>query len=133
IASSFPAGSILRVRDQSGGFAVREFQGAPALTGSKHTFMVLDGQQRLTSLYQAFYGVGEHRYYLELRKLMEGADFADALFHERARKKRVKELASLETQAQELILPLSTLKGGAGGFLGWLLSVTNPLSADERA
>jgi len=31
---------------------------------------VLDGQQRLTSLYQAFYGVGEHRYYLDLNLLL---------------------------------------------------------------
>ena len=71
IANNYPAGSILRVRDTRRVFAAREFEGAPALNGTKHTFLVLDGQQRLTSLYQAFYGVGEHRYYLNLRKLIE--------------------------------------------------------------
>src|SRR5882672_5927525 len=71
IANNYPAGSILRVRDAQRVFAAREFEGAPKLDGQKHTFLVLDGQQRLTSLYQAFYGVGEHRYYLALRKLLD--------------------------------------------------------------
>ena len=76
IANNYPAGSILRVRDAKRVFACREFEGAPKLDGKKHTFLVLDGQQRMTSLYQAFYGVGEHIYFLELQKLLDGADFS---------------------------------------------------------
>jgi len=53
-------------------------------------FLVLDGQQRLTSLYQAFYGVGEHRYYLDLNKLLNGNDFEDAIFQVRASTKWVR-------------------------------------------
>ena len=132
IANSYPAGSILRVRDEKRVFAAREFEGAPALEGKKHTFLVLDGQQRLTSLYQAFFGVGEHQYYLDLKKLLEGADFEEAISHERATTKRVKARQSFDHQAKELILPLSVLKGGAGGFLNWLLLVTNPLPQEER-
>src|SRR5215475_8628395 len=78
IANNYPAGSILRVRDSKRVFAAREFEGAPPLDRATHTFLVLDGQQRLTSLYQAFYGAGEHRYYLALRKLIDGADFEEA-------------------------------------------------------
>ncbi len=59
IASNYPAGSILRVRDARRAFAAREFEGAPPLAGAKHTFLVLDGQQRLTSLYQALELGGE--------------------------------------------------------------------------
>src|SRR3990172_2401433 len=66
IAMNFPAGSILRVRDMKNLFACREFEGAPKLDGQKHTYLVLDGQQRLTSLYQAFCGDGDHRFYLKL-------------------------------------------------------------------
>jgi hypothetical protein len=132
IANNYPAGSLLRVRDAKRVFAAREFEGAPTLAGQKHVFLVLDGQQRLTSLYQAFYGVGEHRYYLALRKLLEGSDFEDALFHVRASTKWVQARASFEVQAKELILPLSVLKGGAGGYLQWLLQVTNPMPPDER-
>jgi hypothetical protein len=94
---------------------------------------VLDGQQRLTSLYQAFYGVGEHRYYLNLNKFLDGKDFEDAIFHMRASTKWVKAREGFDLQAKELTLPLSVLKGGAGGFLQWLLQVTNPMPPDERA
>jgi len=132
IANDYPAGSLLRVRDPHGFFACREFEGAPPLNGHKHTFLVLDGQQRLTSLYQAFYGVGEHKYYLDLRKLLAGNDFDEAMFYERATTKKVKRYDTFDYQAKELILPLSVLKGGAGGFLEWLFSVTNPLPPSER-
>lgn len=132
IANNYPAGSILRVRDAKRVFAAREFEGAPVLAGAKHTFLVLDGQQRLTSLYQAFYGVGEHRYYLDLAKLADGGDFEEAIFHDRAATKRSKEREDFALQAKELLLPLSVLKGGAGGFLQWILQVTNPMPAEER-
>ncbi len=132
IANNYPAGSLLRVRDAKRVFAAREFEGAPPLNGQKYTFLVLDGQQRLTSLYQAFYGVGEHRYYLDLRKLLNGDDFEEAIFHMRATTKWVKARENFDLQAKELTLPLSMLKGGAGGFLQWLLQVTNPMPADDR-
>ena len=132
IANNYPAGSILRVRDAKRVFAARQFEGAPVLAGQPHTFLVLDGQQRLTSLYQAFYGVGDHRYYLDLNKLLNGADFEEAIFHERATTKKAKALGSFDLQAKEFKLPLSLLKGGAGGFLQWLLQATNPMHQDER-
>lgn len=132
IASNYPAGSILRVRDARRVFAARQFEGAPALNGNPHTFLVLDGQQRLTSLYQAFYGVGEHRYYLDLRKLQNDADFEEAIFHVRSTTKFAKRLEAFEAQAADLILPLSVLKGGAGGYLNWVLKATNPMESGER-
>jgi hypothetical protein len=132
IANNYPAGSLLRVRDVQRVFAAREFEGAPALNGYPHVFLVLDGQQRLTSLYQAFYGVGEHRYYLRLKELLDGQDFDEAIFHVRATTKYAKQLENFELQAREQILPLSVLKGGAGGFLQWLLQVTNPMPAEQR-
>lgn len=132
IANNYPAGSILRVRDAKRVFAAREFEGAPALNQAKHTFLVLDGQQRLTSLYQAFYGVGEHRYYLELRKLLEGADFEEAIFHMRASTKWVKDREKFATQAEELLVPLSVLEGGAGKFGQWSRRVARSLPDNER-
>jgi hypothetical protein len=133
IANNYPAGSLLRVRDRKKAFAAREFEGAPKLNGHIHTFLVLDGQQRLTSLYQAFYGAGEHQYYLELKKLLDGADFDEAIFHLRSNSKRAKELDGFDVQKAELILPLKELKTGAAGYLEWLFSATNPLPPEERA
>src|SRR5690242_12951573 len=53
IAVIYPAGSLLRIRNTQNLFAYREFAGAPSLNGQKPVYLVLDGQQRLTSLYQA--------------------------------------------------------------------------------
>lgn len=133
IAQNYPAGSLLRIRNTYNLFACRSFEGAAPLDSAQQpTFLVLDGQQRLTSLYQAFYGVGEHRYFLHLRKLLEGADIEEAIFHLRTTARRAQQLAQFDTQATELILPLSVLKGGSGGFLQWVLQVTNPMKPEER-
>ena len=132
IANNYPAGSILRVRDVKRVFAAREFEGAPPLDGMKHTFLLLDGQQRLTSLYQAFYGVGEHRYYLDLRKLVDGVDFEEAISHVRATTKWAKAREDFALQAKELLLPLSVLKGGAGGFGRWSRKVSRQLADKNR-
>src|SRR5215212_9497738 len=79
IAQNYPAGSLLRIRNTQNLFACREFEGAPPVNGHKSTYLVLDGQQRLTSLYQAFYGEGDHRYYLNLGKLLKGEDIEEAV------------------------------------------------------
>jgi hypothetical protein len=67
-----------------------------------------------------------------LNKLIEGVDFDEAIFHERASTKWVKAHESFDMQAKDLTLPLSVLKGGAGGFLQWLLQVTNPMAPTQR-
>ena len=132
IANDYPAGSLLRVRDRKHVFAAREFEGAPKLNGHTHTFLVLDGQQRLTSLYQAFYGVGEHRYFLYLKALLDDGEFEEAIFHLRSNSKRALELEDFEAQKRELILPLKELRNGSGGYLDWLLSVTDQMPPEER-
>lgn len=132
IANGYPAGIILRMREGNQAFAARAFEGGPKLNGYKHTFLVFDGQKRLTSLYHAFFGVGEQRYYLDLKKLIDGADFEDVISYERATNKRVKARDNFEHQARELILPLSVLKTGASGFLDWMLKAVFSKPADER-
>lgn len=132
IANNYPAGSILRVRDAKRVFAAREFEGAPPLDGAKHTFLVLDGQQRMTSLYQAFYGVGEHRYFLDMKKLIAGVDFEEAIFHVRATTKWAKAHEDFPLQAVDGVLPLSVLRGGAGGFGQWSRKVARQLPNQER-
>jgi len=121
IANNYPAGSLLRIRNTQNLFACREFQGAPALNGAMPTFLVLDGQQRLTSLYQAFYGVGDHRFYINIGDLLDGRDFEECIFHLSTTHKRRKRLEDFDVQANELILPLSVLEGGAGGFSQWMI------------
>lgn len=119
IANNYPAGSILRVRDAQNAFAIREFEGAPT-PNQLHTFLVLDGQQRLTSLFQAFYGVGDHHYFIRLDQLIAGNDFEDSIFYVKANSKWfLKRQNNLEIQADEMILPLAVLMGRSGGWWKW--------------
>ncbi len=84
ICQNFPAGSLLRIKNSSSFFFTpREFAGAPLLDGHQPSYLVLDGQQRLTSLYQAFYGAGAHRYYITLQGLMDDQDLEDCVFYDR--------------------------------------------------
>ncbi|MFL0773752.1 MAG: DUF262 domain-containing protein [Prochlorococcus sp.] len=131
IANSYPAGSVLRVRDRERVFSARAFEGAPA-ANEHHTFLVLDGQQRLTSLYQAFYGKGDHRYYLSLQKLIDGEDFEDAISYLRITRSAFKRREELSFQAEHLLLPLSVLKGGTGAYLNWMLTVVSTHPESER-
>jgi hypothetical protein len=120
IISNFPAGTLLRIgHGQQLLFQPREFEGAPKLgEGSKPAYLILDGQQRLTSLYQAFYGVGEHRFYLHLADLEKGKDLEDCAFYLRDEDGK-KQYGTIEQQAQALVFPLAQVFGTPGGFSAW--------------
>jgi len=66
IMSNYPAGSLLRIKNgHQLLFQPRAIEGSPLLArDARPSYLILDGQQRLTSLYQSFYGVGEHLYYV---------------------------------------------------------------------
>lgn len=119
IASNYPAGSILRVKNSNTLFAVREFEGAPKLNSRNPIYLILDGQQRLTSLYQAFYGKGEHKFFIDLGYLMGGKDFEESIFHLRVSKAN-KKYDTIEKQAKNLILPLDVICGDSRGYYGWM-------------
>jgi hypothetical protein len=123
IAQNYPAGSLLRIRNTKNLFACRAFAGAPPLDGHHGTYLVLDGQQRLTSLYQAFYGVGEHRYFLNVKKLLDGGDIEESVFFVRANHATAKAFEKFENQARDLVMPLAVLKNGATGFSHWSMQV----------
>src|SRR5439155_4949457 len=97
-------------------------EGAPALSkGTTPSYLILDGQQRLTSLYQAFYGVGEHRYYLDLAALEAGKDLEDCAFYLRANEGNAR-FGTIEKQAAALVFPLGLLFGDSG-FADWATKV----------
>ncbi len=132
IAENYPAGSLLRIRNTQNLFAYREFAGAPLVDGQKPIYLVLDGQQRLTSLYQAFYGVGDNKFFLNLKKMMDGDSFEDCIFYVRANHENAKRYEKLEAQVKELIMPLDILKGGGGEYNRWVREVSRSLD-DESA
>lgn len=132
IASGYPAGSLLRIRNTHNLFANREIEGAPSIAGSKPTYLILDGQQRLTSLYQAFYGKGNHRFYVNLEKFFAGKELEECFFYIKAMSPRAKRLEQTDVQAKEFVLPLSVLSGGTGGFSQWSHTVRRTKPPDQR-
>jgi hypothetical protein len=102
------------------------------LNGHQPTFLVLDGQQRLTSLYQAFYGVGDHQYFIKFGDLVAGADFEDCIVHFRSNSRPASRYSEFAVQSEEMILPLSLLKDGFGGFLDWMLKIAETAQSDKE-
>lgn len=118
LAKRYPAGSILRLKvGQDEVFRPRAFEGAPPLNGHSPTFLVLDGQQRLTSLFQALYGTGDHVYSIDLRSLIEYGDLEEALKFDR-KKEWDAYYSSLDGQARWGRFPLQEVFGG-DGFYAW--------------
>ena len=120
ILQNFPAGTLLRIKNSAGFyFAPREFAGAPELDGHTPSYLILDGQQRLTSLYQALHGAGSHRYFMDLQTLLGGKDLEDSVFY--ARKGDAKQqFGTVAKQATTLTFPLERVFGDGGGFEDWL-------------
>jgi hypothetical protein len=129
VMQSFPAGTLLLQHTGAKQFKPRAFVEAPQLTGEP-SYLVLDGQQRLTSLSLAFAGRGTHRYFLNLQELLDGEDLDEAV--EVYPLKRVKGWAEIEGQAQSLALPLWRLLD----FADWrdeVLEIRSVTVPDEDA
>lgn len=80
VINDWPAGTILLVgsKELIGRFAFKELEGAPEVTGESVRTLVLDGQQRLTSVFQAL--TNNHAkfvFYLDMRRLHEQNHFDD--------------------------------------------------------
>jgi hypothetical protein len=125
IIRSFPAGSLLLMKGGASIFAPREFEGAPGLAGQP-AYLVLDGQQRLTSLYQALVGRGSHKFFLNLRELIDGHDADEAV--EVYPVKRAKRWETVTAQAKDLMLPLSRLRS----FAEWKDDVLDALEGRDQ-
>lgn len=110
ITRSFPAGTLLQMEGGGKIFAPRAFEEAPELNGNP-THLILDGQQRLTSLYQAFSGTGTHRFFLNVGELLDGESIDEAV--EVYAVKRAKKWETLAQQSEALMLPLSEIRSFA--------------------
>lgn len=125
VMSQYPAGNLLRIRNgRKPAFALRKVVGAPKLS-SRPSFLILDGQQRLTSLYHALYGAGEHRYFMDMSPLIEGlkamgdSDEFDSDVLEKSivyatEQRAEKRFGSLEEQARDLVFSFARLSNRQG-------------------
>jgi hypothetical protein len=124
IARGFPAGSLLFLKGGSEIFSPRAVEGAPELKAGGAEVLVLDGQQRLTSLYQALRGKGNHAYFLDIGALMKGTPLDDAVRVYRT--DRAKSWETKERQARDLMFPFARLDD----FLNWRDDVLDVRSKD---
>lgn len=117
LLQDFPAGSLLIWTPQEESIRMRAFSGAPPLYKANPK-LALDGQQRLTSIFQAFYGKGEHRYFLDLTKLRGDVGFPDGAVMVRTVESVAKDhLDSTDMQFQRLLFPVERLRSGFEGYL----------------
>lgn len=121
ISRSFPAGSLLFMPWRDEVFTPRPVQGAPDLKTAPNR-LILDGQQRLSSLYQACYGAGEYRYFIAVGPLMEDEGVEEAIFYRH--RNRCGKYSTVEQQAAQLVMPLGVLFGSGGGFHAWSERIT---------
>jgi hypothetical protein len=109
---AFPAGALLFLQGGGATFKARAAEGAPP-PQVQPSYLVLDGQQRLTSLYQALFGRGTSRFFLDIGALIAGAEINDAVRVFPA--DRSVAFAELSAQADALMMPLSAVRGGGAG------------------
>lgn len=123
---SFPAGNLLFLQGGSAQFKARTTEGAPE-SQMRPSYLILDGQQRLTSLYQALFGVGQSRFFLDFGGLLSGAEVDESVRVIPA--DRVGALSTLETQAGALVMPLSRVRNGDS--IRWIDAVVQERSDED--
>ncbi|MCK9341617.1 MAG: DUF262 domain-containing protein [Synergistaceae bacterium] len=130
VAKSFPIGAVMLLENgnESIRFKTKAIEGAPEVNGKKPELLILDGQQRLTSLYQAIisnkivktrnakgYEI-KRWYYIDMQKALDpGTDLEEAIFSinenkivtENIGRDIVLDLTSREKEFENLMYPVS--------------------------
>lgn len=130
VAKSFPIGAVMLLENgnESIRFKTKAIEGAPEVNGKKPELLILDGQQRLSSLYQAIisnkivktrnakgYEI-KRWYYIDMQKALDpGTDLEEAIFSinenkivtENIGRDIVLDLTSREKEFENLMYPVS--------------------------
>lgn len=114
LIQGYPAGTLLLLKvDSRNALASRPVEEveleSPAVLAD---YLVLDGQQRLTSLSLALNGRGDHLFFINLIRLLDD-DVEAALFPTRRTEVRRRGLFEQEVQLGQSLYPLSALMGSA--------------------
>ncbi len=135
LANDNPAGSLLALQNGGSSFQPRAIAEAPPIKDNP-PYLLLDGQQRMTTLYQALSGKGDSVFFVDLRRLEATGDLEEALFFvsasaTRGRAKKLRErYASFDGQVEDLVFPMSQLFS-TDGMGGWIKSVRRRTKDDE--
>jgi hypothetical protein len=119
LVQDFPAGSLLFLRsDGTAPLAWRPVAGVNERADHSPDYLVLDGQQRLTSLSLALNGRGDHVFFLDLEKL-EAGDLDNGLHYMRREQAEKRSLLDRQKQFDRHQYPLGAVFGRGGGFEDW--------------
>ncbi len=133
VLMSWPSGSLLLMSGKPD-FALRPLEGAPPL-GIKVDYVVLDGQQRLTSLFHAFRGSGEAVWVINASRLT--GSVSDVTVDDLEETIRPIPRAdwdanySLRRQATDMLVPLGGL-ASPSDYFEWRDDVVDEAPAQER-
>ena len=142
IMARFPAGTFLfwSVGEDNKEFGSRPVEGAPAKT-TQPAELILEGQQRLTSLYRALNGIGDERYFVDVRRFLElpspavpdgrlfnaeDVDFEAAVYWHQTDSKEARSLDSRDSRVKSHVLAVSEHRE----FDDWLDEYASEHSAD---
>lgn len=133
VLMSWPAGSLLLMNGPPD-FALRPLYGAPPKS-TRVDFVVLDGQQRLTSLYHALAGAGDDAWVLDAKRLPKKVsdatvdDLEEAIYA--VEREAWDTQYPLRRQAVEHVVPLYSLSSPSDYF-EWRDNVTEEAPATDR-
>jgi hypothetical protein len=107
IARKWPSGSFLLMRTEGSGppFELKSIAAAPRVDPESAKLIILDGQQRMTSIYQVLTDRSEEVYYLEILNVAAG-DFDDDHLKYEKRSRFVKRYPSPASMAEAGIIPV---------------------------
>jgi hypothetical protein len=111
LVQDYPAGSLLFLRaDGKSDLAWRKAEGVPGSDDVQPDYLVLDGQQRLTSLSLALNGRGDHVFLMDLL-LLEQDDLESGIYPMRRKDAQKKGFFDRETQFERHTYPIWVAMG----------------------
>lgn len=126
--SGWPAGSLLLLDARKTIFKLREFEGGPNLSKNPE-YAVLDGQQRLTSLYQALFAKGDTLFAVSWNDEL-GEDLDERIVYYKRSVWNAK-YATIHQQLEHEIIPVYVLKSPSDYF-EWRDRILDVSSEKER-
>lgn len=130
VLSGWPAGSLLLMKSERPFFQLRPFKDGPTnISGAK--FVLLDGQQRLTSLFHALLNKGTMVYAIDFSKLAEeNSDLEEAIFA-CPRAKWAETFGDPMAQLTSNLLPCFAL-ASPSSFFEWRDVITGKAAPENR-
>jgi hypothetical protein len=131
VLAGLPSGNLMVAENRSLKVRLRPLEGAPELDGDMFTARVLlDGQQRLTTLWQAVNDTGPDRYFVDFAALLDGAELLQDDVVVSTSTFQYKSMVDKSRRDGRVLVPVSAL-ASPSTFYSWLHSTDVPRPSDQ--